>query len=96
MQREENHPRPQLCRAGWTDLGGEWQFVYDDANQGLKLDWLNRGDVFNRKIIVPFPPESAASGIGDTGFHPVVWYRRTFQYTEPQPSTGRTECIVFS
>ena len=26
---------------------------------------------------MPFPPESPASGIGETGFHPVVWYRRT-------------------
>jgi hypothetical protein len=27
---------------------------------------------------VPFPPESAASGVAETGFHPVVWYRREF------------------
>jgi beta-galactosidase/beta-glucuronidase len=84
MQRDENHPRPQLIRAGWTDLCGEWQFGYDDVNQGLKLDWLNRTEVFNRKIIVPFPPESAASGIGDTDFHPVVWYRRIFQFNKTQ------------
>jgi hypothetical protein len=25
---------------------------------------------------VPFPPESKLSGIHETGFHPVVWYRR--------------------
>ncbi|CAA9534596.1 MAG: GH2, partial [uncultured Thermomicrobiales bacterium] len=33
---------------------------------------------FDRAITVPFPPESAASGIHDPAFHPVVWYRRTF------------------
>ena len=27
-------------------------------------------------ITVPFPPESPASGIGETGYHPVVWYSR--------------------
>ncbi|WP_246299246.1 glycoside hydrolase family 2 TIM barrel-domain containing protein [Microcella indica] len=27
--------------------------------------------------MVPFPPESPASGIGDLGFHRVLWYRRT-------------------
>lgn len=59
------HPRPQLTRERWTDLCGEWQFSFDD-------------DVFDRTITVPFPPESSASGIGDTGFHPVVWYRRRF------------------
>ena len=32
-------------------------------------------------IQVPFPFESRASGIGDTGFHPVVWYRREVQAT---------------
>ncbi len=32
-------------------------------------------DPFDQRIVVPFPPESSASGIGDTGFHPVVWYR---------------------
>src|SRR5206468_1514751 len=37
-----------------------------------------RDDVFNRTVEVPYPPESAASGIGDTSFHPVVWYRRVF------------------
>ena len=30
------------------------------------------------KVVVPFAPESEMSGIGETGFHPVLWYRRTF------------------
>ena len=33
---------------------------------------------FDRTIVVPYPPESPASGIGDRGLHPVLWYRRTF------------------
>ncbi|WP_182112730.1 MULTISPECIES: glycoside hydrolase family 2 protein [unclassified Actinotalea] len=33
-------------------------------------------DPFTRRITVPFPPESPASGIGDPHCH-VVWYRRT-------------------
>ena len=28
---------------------------------------------------MPFCPESRLSGIADTGFHPWVWYRRSFQ-----------------
>lgn len=32
--------------------------------------------MFATAITVPFPPESHASGIGDNGMHPVVWYRR--------------------
>src|SRR5918998_104412 len=43
--------------------------------------WFERADPFDRTVIVPFPPESSASGIGDPGYHPVVWYRRTVQVT---------------
>jgi beta-galactosidase/beta-glucuronidase len=73
------HPRPQLTRQRWTDLCGPWGFAYDDAQVGLDEGWQAREDVFDRTIEVPFPPESPASGIADTGFHPVVWYRRTFR-----------------
>jgi len=72
------HPRPQQARAHWVDLRGRWQFVYDDGARGLAERWFERDDVFDREILVPFPPESSASGIGDTGFHPVMWYRRAF------------------
>ena len=74
----ELHPTPQLTRPAWTDLTGPWQFAHDDGGVGLDEGWPDRDDVFDRTITVPFPPESPASGIGDRGFHPVVWYRRTF------------------
>jgi len=73
------HPRPQMTRARWIDLGGTWQFAYDDRNCGLEEAWQERDDVYTHRITVPFPPESPASGIGDTSYHPVVWYRRVFQ-----------------
>src|SRR4051812_20799474 len=72
------HPRPQLRRRRWTDLCGAWGFAYDDADVGLQQRWHERDDVFDREIQVPFPPESPASGIGDTARHPVAWYRRGF------------------
>ncbi len=72
------HPQPQLARAHWIDLCGPWGFAYDDTDGGLDEQWHSRDDVYARTIQVPFPPESPASGIGDTSFHPVVWYRRTF------------------
>ncbi len=75
------YPRPQLVRESWTDLGGPWQFAHDDGRVGLTQRWQAGADladreVFDRDITVPYPPESALSGIGDTGAHPVVWYRR--------------------
>lgn len=73
------HPRPQLTRPLWLDLRGAWDFTYDDDWQGIDEGWHARADVYTRVIQVPFPPESSASGIGDSSFHPVMWYRRTFQ-----------------
>jgi beta-galactosidase/beta-glucuronidase len=70
------HPRPQLTRPGWEELDGSWGFAFDDGEAGIVEHWQRREDVFDHAIQVPFPFESPASGIADTGFHPVVWYRR--------------------
>lgn len=77
------HPTPQLARKEWIDLCGPWGFAYDDADVGLRHHWEDRADVFGQTITVPFPPESRASGIGDTSFHPFVWYRRTVDLQPP-------------
>ena len=82
LPRENNHPRPQLTRHQWTDLSGPWQFAYDDTNAGLLENWVDRPEIYDRTITVPFPPESQASGIGDPAPHPVVWYRRTFTVSQ--------------
>jgi beta-galactosidase/beta-glucuronidase len=73
------HPRPQLTRPRWLDLDGIWGFAYDDDACGLDEKWQEKEEVFTGTIRVPYPPESSASGIGDNGFHAVVWYRRTFE-----------------
>lgn len=74
-----SYPRPQLVRAGWVSLDGAWDFGYDDEDRGLAERWFAAGPAqataFDREIQVPFPPESVASGVHDTSFHPVVWYR---------------------
>jgi beta-galactosidase/beta-glucuronidase len=69
------HPFPQLRRAAWARLSGTWGFEFDDENCGLSDRWFARNS-FSRSIVVPFPPESSASTIGDAGYHPVVWYVR--------------------
>lgn len=78
MDPTNRHPRPQLVRARWTDLSGMWSFAYDDGDTGLAEHWEQDETRFERKIVVPFAPESEASGIGDKAFHPILWYRRTF------------------
>jgi hypothetical protein len=76
------HPFPQRRRPNWLDLGGPWGFAYDDAEVGLRDGWHEDPEPFQRVIQIPFPPESARSGIHDTTEHPVIWYRRTFRLSE--------------
>lgn len=76
MTPADLHPRPQMRRERWIDLCGPWGFAFDDADEGLAGRWFERADPFDREIVVPFAPESKLSGVHDTGFHPVVWYRR--------------------
>jgi hypothetical protein len=80
--RADLHPRPQLRRERWIDLCGRWDFAFDDANEGLAERWFERAEPFDREILVPFAPESKLSGVHETGFHPVVWYRREVQVDE--------------
>ena len=75
--QDGTYPRPQLLRPLWCDLSGEWDFALVDE-PGTAIGEV----VFDRKIIVPFPPESPASGIHETGFLPTVWYRRSVGPTE--------------
>jgi beta-galactosidase/beta-glucuronidase len=74
--QDGTYPRPQLVRERWESLDGAWEFAYDDEGLGLAERWFAGGGAFPLEITVPFVPESAASGIGDPAFHPVVWYRR--------------------
>ncbi|WP_231402351.1 glycoside hydrolase family 2 protein [Caenimonas aquaedulcis] len=70
------YPRPQLEREHWQSLNGSWRFHFDDACEFTSAAEPHEWPL---DITVPFPPESAASGIGDTGFHPRCWYQRDFE-----------------
>lgn len=87
------HPRPQLTRDSLTDLCGAWQFAYDDADAGRAAHWEARAEPFDRMIRVPFAPETELSGIGDKGYHPVLWYRLALD--RPLPAAGRRLILHF-
>ncbi len=87
------YPQPQFERELWLNLNGTWEFEFDDANKGLEEDWANTRTRFSRTILVPFAFETAKSGIGDTSFHPWVWYRRTFAL--PPAWQGRRVLLKF-
>ncbi|MEW4368867.1 glycoside hydrolase family 2 protein [Paenibacillus kandeliae] len=74
------YPRPQLVREDWINLNGTWAFAFDDERRGDAEGWHTGGqDAFDRSIEVPFAFQSELSGIGETGFHDLVWYRRTLE-----------------
>ena len=82
MPRPE-HPFPQMERANWQNLNGEWNFAFDFGKSGADRKWYNRTD-FEQKIIVPFCPESELSGIGYKDYMNAVWYQKNIEITEEQ------------
>lgn len=71
------YPRPQQKRSDWFTLNGEWDFCFDDKNEGLIKDY-RLGSGFDKKIIVPFAYQYKASGIGNESVHEIVWYKKKF------------------
>lgn len=79
------HPKPQFMRENWVNLNGEWQFEIDNSKSGTEKGFHSNLDMeFSMRINVPFCPESKLSGIENTDFMNVVWYKRDFDITEEQ------------
>ena len=91
------HPRPDFVRADWQTLNGAWEFEFDDAARGIAERWYaaTGGRRFTRTIQVPFAFQTRLSGIGETAFHDVVWYRRTIQIPENFRRAGRRVLLKF-
>jgi beta-galactosidase/beta-glucuronidase len=68
------YPRPQFRRRDWISLNGTWDFSIDP-----EAEWSLANVVWDRRIQVPFAPETPASGIGDAGLYKAVWYRLKFK-----------------
>jgi beta-galactosidase/beta-glucuronidase len=87
------YPQPQFQRQLWLSLNGRWLFDYDDANTGIAQNWATNQRKWSKAITVPYAPETKLGGIGDTGFHPVVWYRRSV--TAPANWKGKRVLLHF-
>src|SRR5215211_7608253 len=72
------YPRPQFVRSIWFNLNGEWEFAFDDADEGLSQGWQD-GRPLPLRINVPFGYQTELSGINDKSIHEVVWYARSFE-----------------
>lgn len=69
------HPRPHWRRERWLNLNGWWGFERDPGDSGRERGLLDRA--LADRILVPFCPEAALSGIGLDDRCLAVWYRRT-------------------
>ncbi|MGW5741404.1 LamG-like jellyroll fold domain-containing protein [Amycolatopsis sp. NPDC003861] len=67
-----DYPRPQLTRAKWQNLNGVWEFSSAKPGEAAPV-----GKTLGERILVPYPVESALSGI--MRHETNMWYRRTFQ-----------------
>jgi hypothetical protein len=65
------YPRPQMTRAKWQNLNGVWEFAKADTGQAVPA-----GQSLAERVLVPYPIESALSGI--QRHEDRMWYRRTF------------------
>jgi beta-galactosidase/beta-glucuronidase len=66
------YPRPQMARKDWINLNGLWDFAIRPQQESSVA-------AYDGRILVPFPVESALSGVKQP-LTPEqrLWYRRTF------------------
>ncbi len=91
------HPRPTLTRPHWVSLNGLWDYAIAPRAEASASKWDGR-------ILVPFPVESALSGVmRAVGPDQRLWYRRTFTVPAAWPASSRVllhfgavdwECVV--
>jgi hypothetical protein len=75
------YPRPQMIRNEWLNLNGVWDF-----EKGVDFGAYQSNISYTKRILVPFPIESALSGITDGNYidniDKTFFYRRFFEIPE--------------
>jgi len=85
------YPRPQMVRKDWLNLNGLWDYA-------IKAKDAAQPDVFDGQILVPYPIESALSGVmKPVGPDNRLWYHRTFEIPKGHAwdLTGRRVLLHF-
>ncbi len=89
------YPRPSMIRNDWMNLNGRWEY-FKRANVTDYSHETNLNN-FTKEILVPFPVESALSGIMDQKYfensRSTFMYRRTF--TVPENFAGKKVILHF-
>src|SRR5580704_17326879 len=72
------YPTPQMVRNEWQNLNGLWDYAITDST-------TYRPNNFDGKILVPYPIESALSGVKKALLpNQKLWYQRNFELKEKQ------------
>jgi hypothetical protein len=67
------YPRPQMVRKRWQNLNGLWDYAITARDAARPTEWAGQ-------ILVPFPIESALSGVMKrVSENERLWYRRAFK-----------------
>ena len=83
------YPRPQMARAPWMNLNGVWD--YTGRPQTAALPAPPPAKEYHERILVPYPTESALSGI--QRHDDQMWYHKVFEL--PTSWRGRHVLLHF-
>ena len=89
----DEYPRPQMERQDWVNLNGIWDFLKTDS---ASIGRYDADANYDMKILVPFPIESALSGVMDTDYtnqNKGYVYKRLF--TLPKEMNGKKILLHF-
>jgi len=80
------YPRPGMKRDNWMNLNGLWDFSIGEKGGGFPTSW-------DGKILVPYPVESALSGVKlRIKENEVIWYKRNFKV----PAKWRNQRLILN
>lgn len=84
----EEYPRPLMARDSYICLNGEWEYSFTKK--------AVRPEKYDGKILVPFSPESALSGVSrQLKPRQYLWYRKTFQIDKEELKEGKRLLLHF-
>lgn len=90
----QEYPRPSMKRQDWMNLNGIWQYY---KRSSINYNYESRASSFSKAILVPFPVESALSGIMDKSYssnrRATHMYRKTFSL--PETFSGKNVLLHF-
>lgn len=82
----KEYPRPQMQRKNWTNLNGLWKYAMTTKDAA-------KPSLFEGNILVPYPLESALSGVKKSlSSEQNLWYKRTISFS---PQTGTKTLLHF-